>query len=330
MSALAPTLEAFLADRLMIQRGASPNTIASYRDAFRLLLRFAAERTGKRPSDLDFSDLDAQLVGAFLEHLEVVRHNSVRTRNNRLAAIHSLFDYAALRHPEHAASIQRVLAIPVKLFERDLVCYLDDDEVDALLGACDLGTWTGRRDQALLDVAVETGLRISELAALTPADVSLGTGANVHVVGKGRKERRVPLGRDIVRVLRAWLSELGADPTAPLFPTTTGGRMSRDAIERRVALHIGRAAMRCPSLEHKNVGTHTLRHTCAMRLKAKGVSLEIIALILGHEQVTTTYGFYLHADLGAAERAIELVAPPRTRPGRYRASDPLLAFLDTL
>ena len=330
MSALTPTLEAFLVDRLMIQRGASPNTLASYRDTFRLLLRFAAERNGKRPSDLDFSDLDAQLIGAFLEHLEVVRHNSVRTRNNRLAAIHSLFGYAALRHPEHAASIQRVLAIPVKLFKRDLVSYLDDDEVDALLGACDLGTWTGRRDQALLDVAVEGGLRISELAALTCADVSLGTGANLHVVGKGRKERRVPLGREIVRVLRAWLSERGVDLTAPLFPTTTGGRMSRDAIERRVALHVERAAMSCPSLQHKEVSTHTLRHTCAMRLRAKGVSLEIIALILGHEQVTTTYGFYMHADLDAAERAIELVAPPKTRPGRYRATDPLLAFLESL
>lgn len=330
MSALAPTLEAFLADRLMIQRGASPNTIASYRDTFRLLLRFAAERTGKRPSDLDFSDLDAQLIGAFLEHLEVVRHNSVRTRNNRLAAIHSLFGYAALRHPEHAASIQRVLAIPVKLFERDLVSYLDDDEVDALLGACDLDTWTGRRDQALLDVAVEGGLRISELAALTCADVSFGAGANVHVVGKGRKERRVPLGREIVCVLRAWLSELGDELTAPLFPTTTGRHMSRDAIERRVALHVKRAATSCPSLQHKQVSTHTLRHSCAMRLKAKEVSLEIIALILGHEDVTTTYDFYLHADMSAAERAIELVAPPKTRPGRYRASDPLLAFLESL
>jgi len=330
MSALAPTLEAFLADRLMIQRGASPNTIASYRDTFRLLLGFAAERTGKRPSDLDFSDLDAQLIGAFLEHLEVMRHNSVRTRNNRLAAIHSLFAYAALRHPEHAASIQRVLAIPVKRFKRTLVSYLDDDEVDALLGACDLETWTGRRDQALLDVAVEAGLRISELAALTCADVSLGRGANLHVVGKGRKERRVPLGHEIVRVLRTWLSELGVDLTAPLFPTTTGRPMSRDAIEHRVALHVKRAALTCPSLQHKEVSTHTLRHSAAMRLKAKGVSLEVIALILGHEEVTTTYAFYMHADMGAAERAIELVAPPKTRPGRYRAPDPLLAFLESL
>lgn len=330
MSALAPTLQAFLADRLMIQRGASANTIASYRDTFRLLLRFAAERTGKRPSDLDFSDLDAQLIGAFLEHLEMVRHNTVRTRNNRLAAIHSLFGYAALRHPEHAATIQRVLAIPVKLFTRDLVTYLDDDEVDALLGACDLATWTGRRDQALLDVAVEAGLRISELAALTCADVILGTGANLHVVGKGRKERRVPLGRETAGVLRAWLAERGVDPTGPLFPTITGGRISRDAIERRVALHVERAATACPSLRRKEVGAHTLRHTCAMRLRSKGVALEIIALILGHEQVTTTYGFYLHADMGAAERAIALVAPPRTRPGRYRAPDPLLAFLESL
>jgi integrase/recombinase XerD len=330
MSALAPTLEAFLADRLMIQRGASPNTVASYRDAFRLLLRFAAEQTGKRPSDLDFSDLDARLIGTFLEHLEVVRHNSVRTRNNRLAAIHSLFGYAALQHPEHAATIQRVLAIPVKLSSRNLVAYLDDEEVDALLGTCDLGTWTGRRDQALLDVAVAAGLRISELAALTCADVSLGSGANLHVMGKGRKERRVPLGRETVGVLRAWLAEGDVDPTAPLFPTITGRHMSRDAIERRVALHVERAAISCPSLKHKEVSAHTLRHTCAMRLRSKGVALEIIALILGHEQVTTTYAFYLHADMGAAEQAIALVALPGTTPGRYRAPDPLLAFLEAL
>ena len=330
MSALAPTLEAFLADRLMIQRGASPHTIASYRDTFRLLLRFAAGQTAKRPSDLDFSDLDARLIGAFPEHLEVVRHNSVRTRNNRLAAIHSLFGYAALRHPGHAAAIQRVLAIPVRLFTRDLVTYLDDAEVDALLGACDLGTWTGRRDQALLHVAVEAGLRISELAALTCGDVTLGIGANLHVVGKGRKERRVPLGRKTVGVMRAWLAERGVDPAGPLFPTTTGRHMSRDAIERRVALHVERAATGCPSLQRKQVSTHTLRHTCAMRLRSKEVALEIIALILGHEQVSTTYGFYLHADIGAAERAIALVAPPGTTPGRYRAPDPLLAFLERL
>ncbi len=330
MTAMAPTLEAFLTERLMAQRGASPNTVASYRDTFRLLLRFAAERTGKRPCELDFSDLDAALIGAFLEHLEVARHNSVRTRNNRLSAVHSMFGFAALRHPEHAGTIQRVLAIPVKLFDRKIVSYLNDDEVDALLGACDLGTWAGRRDQALLDLAVEAGLRISELAALKCSDLTLGRGANLHVTGKGRKDRRVPLGNGANRVLRAWLPETGNDPAGPLFPTTTGSRMSRDAIERRVTLHVKRAAANCPSLQNKPVTAHSLRHTCAMRLRAKGVPLEVIALILGHEDIATTYAFYLHADLRAAEQAISLVAPPKTKPGRYRAPDPLLRFLEGL
>ena len=330
MTAIAATLEAFLTERLMAQRGASPNTVASYRDTFRLLLRFATERTGKRPSALDFSDLDAALIGSFLEHLELVRHNSVRTRNNRLAAVHSLYSYAALRHPEHAATIQRVLAIPVKLFDRKIVTYLNDDEVDALLGACDLGTWAGRRDQALLDVAVEAGPRISELAAVRCSDVTLGRGANLHVTGKGRKERQVPLGKGAVRVLRAWLPETGADPAGPLFPTTTGSHMSRDAIEHRITLYVERAAANCPSLQRKRPTAHSLRHTCAMRLRAKGVPIEVIALILGHEDIATTYAFYLHADLRAAERAISLVTSPKTKPGRYHAPDPLLAFLEGL
>jgi integrase/recombinase XerD len=328
MTALAPTLEAFLTDRLMTQRGSSPHTVASYRDTFRLLLRFAAERKGKRPSELDFADLDAALVGAFLEHLEVVRNNSVRTRNNRLSAIHSLFAYAALRHPEHAGAIQRVLAIPIKLFDRKLVTYLDDDEVDALLGACDLRTWTGRRDQALLDLAIEAGPRISELAALRCSNVTLGRGANLHVTGKGRKERHVPLGQGIAGVLRAWLRETGGEAADPLFPTTTGGHMSRDAIERRVTIHVKQAAVSCPSLHRKPVSTHSLRHTCAMRLRAKEIPIEVIALILGHEDIATTYAFYLHADMRAAEQAIASVAPPKTKPGRYRAPDPLLAFLE--
>ena len=330
MTAVAPTLEAFLTERLTAQRGASPNTVASYRDTFRLLVGFAAEQRHKRPYALDFADLDAQLIGAFLEHLETVRNNSVRTRNNRLSAIHSLFAYAALRHPEHAGTIQRVLAIPIKLFDRKLVTYLNDDEVDALLGACDLETWTGRRDQALLDLAIEAGLRISELAALKCSDATLDRGSNVHVTGKGRKERCVPLGKGIVKVLRAWLPEAGGDPAGPLFPTTTGGHMSRDAIEHRVTLHVERATASCPSLCRKSVTTHSLRHTCAMRLRARGVPIEVIALIFGHEDIATTYAFYLHADLRAAEQAIEKVAPPNTKLGRYHAADPLLAFLDGL
>ena len=330
MNALAPTLEAFLTERLMAQRGASPNTIACYRDTFRLLLRFAAQLTGKQPIQLDFSDLDAALIGAFLEHLEVVRGNSVRTRNNRLSAIHSLFAYSALRHPEHAGTIQRVLAIPIKLCDRKIVTFLNDDEVDALLGACDLQTWAGRRDQAMLDLAVEAGPRISELAGLICSDVTLCRGANLHVTGKGRKERQIPLGQAACSVLRAWLPEAGGDPAGPLFPTITGGHMSRDAIEHRVTLHVNQAAASCPSLQRRPVSIHSLRHTCAMRLRAKGVPIEVIALILGHEDIATTYAFYLHADLQAAEQAISLVASPKTKPGRYRAPDRLLAFLDDL
>ena len=247
MTALAPTLEAFLTERLMAQRGASPNTVASYRDTFRLLLRFAAERKRKRPYALDFADLDAPLIGAFLEHLELVRNNSVRTRNNRLAAVHSLFAYAALRHPEHAGTIQRVLAIPVKLFDRKLVTYLKDDEVDALLGACDLGTWAGRRDQALLDLAVEAGPRISELAALRCSDVILGRGANLHVTGKGRKEQHVPLGKGVVRVLRAWLPRRVATPLARCSrrpPAATSAATRSNAASRSTSSKRQRTVLR--------------------------------------------------------------------------------------
>lgn len=329
MTALAPTLQAFFTDRLAGQRGASPNTVAAYRTTFRLLLPFAAGRVGKRPCDLDIGDLDAPLVASFLEHLEIDRHNSVRTRNNRLAAIHSLFAYAALGHPEHAASIQRVLAIPAKRFQRNLVTYLTDQEVDALVAACDRRTWTGRRDHAMVVLAVQTGLRISELARLSVADVALGTGANVHTVGKGRKERRTPLVPLTVAVLRTWLAERQGALPDPLFPTSTGRPLSRDAIERRVALNVSKAATSCPSIRTKHVTAHTLRHTAAMRLLLSGVDLTVIALWLGHEQVSTT-NIYLHADMSQKERAIARTTPPNTSPGRYRAPDPLLAFLESL
>jgi integrase/recombinase XerD len=329
MTALSPTMQAFFTDRLASQRGASPNTVACYRDTFRLLLSFATGRTAKQPSRLDLGDLDAPLIGAFLEHLERDRHNSIRTRNNRLAAIHSLFAYAALHHPEHAASIQRVLAIPSKRFERNLVTYLTAEEVDAVLAACDKATWTGRRDHAMLVLAIQTGLRVSELARLTAGDVVVATGANVHAVGKGRKERRTPLVALTVQVLRTWLAERGGAPSDPLFPTSTGRPLSRDAIEHRVGLYVSRAKKSCPSIRKKHVTTHTLRHTAAMRLLLSGVDVTVIALWLGHEQVSTTSA-YLHADISLKERAIARVTPPDTKPGRYRAPDALLAFLEGL
>jgi integrase/recombinase XerD len=329
MTLLAPTLQAFFSDRLMGQRGASSHTIAAYRDAIRLLLRYATDRTHKQPCQLDIADLDAPLVATFLEYVERDRHNSVRTRNNRLAAIHSLFRYAALRHPEHAASIQRVLAIPPKRFERELVTFLTEQEADALLGACDGTTWTGRRDHALLLLAIQSGLRISELAGLTCSDIVLTAGAHVHCLGKGRKERRTPLVRQTVQVLRMWLTERNGSPLEPLFPTITGQRLSRDAIEHRLAHYVAKASQSCPSLGHKQVTTHTLRHTAAMRLLLAGVDTTVIALWLGHEQVSTTT-IYLHADMQQKERAIARVRPPASKPGRYRPGDVVLAFLEAL
>jgi len=281
MSALAPTLQAFFTDRLASQKNASPNTIAAYRDSWRLLLRFASQRTRTKPSELDIADLDAPLIAAFPEHLEHDRHNSTRTRNNRLAAIHSLFSYAALGHPEHAASIQRVLAIPAKRHQHNLVSYLTQAELAALLAACDTTTWTGRRDYAMLLLAAQAGLRVSELTGLTIADLTLGPGAHVHCTGKGRKERRTPLLAPTGAVLRRWLTERHGTPADPLFPTSTGRRLSRDAVERRIARYTAKASNSCLSLRSKHVTAHTLRHTAAMQLLDAGNDITVIALWLG-------------------------------------------------
>jgi site-specific recombinase XerD len=329
MTALAPALQAYFTDRLIGQRAASPNTIGAYKLTFRLLLTFASKRLAKTPAALDTAELDAPLIAAFLDHLERDRRNSAATRNNRLAAIHSLFGYLALHHPEHAGSIQRVLAIPPKRTERNLLTYLTDPEVDALLDPCDLTTWTGRRDHAMFALTIQTGLRISELAGLTRQDVTLTVGANVHTIGKGRKERRTPLVAPTKAILHAWLSECLGAASDPLFPTITGSRLSRDAIERRLAHHVGIAAASCPSLRPKPVTMHTLRHTAAMRLLLAGNDVTVIALWLGHEQLSTT-NIYLHADMTHKQQAIDRTKPLATKPGRYRPPDSLLKFLEAL
>jgi integrase/recombinase XerD len=329
VTALAPTLEAFFTERLICQRQASPNTVAAYRDGWRLLLGFAAGRTGKQPSELDVADLDAPLIGAFLEHLETERHNSVRTRNARLAAIRSFFRFAALRHPEHAAVIARVLAIPTKRYDRAVVSFLTDPEADAVLASPDHATWTGRRDQALLLVALQTGLRVSELTGLRNQDVELRAGAHVRCWGKGRKQRCTPLRRSTVSVLRAWIKERGGGPDDPLFPTRRGTRLSRDAVEALVEKHAATATNRQPSLRHKRVTPHVLRHSCAMALRRAGVDRAVLALWLGHEQVETT-DIYAHADLSIKEKALARTRPPHIGRGRYRPPDHLLAFLSGL
>jgi integrase/recombinase XerD len=329
MTALAPALQAYFTDRLIGQRAASPNTIAAYKVTFRLLLRFASQRTGRTPSALDIADLDAPLVAAFLDHLEAERHNGPATRSNRLAAVHSLFAYLALHHPEHAGSIQRVLAIPTKRTQRNLLTYLTEAEVNALLDACVQGSWTGRRDHAMFTLTIQTGLRISEVIGLTCHDVTLTAGANVHTVGKGRKERQTPLVPTTKAVLKAWLTQRAGAPSDPLFPTTTGRPMSRDAVERRLARTVALATERCLSIGAKRVTMHTLRHTAAMRLLHAGNDITVIALWLGHEQISTT-NIYLHADMTHKQKAIDRTRPAAAPQGRYRPPDALIAFLESL
>ena len=329
MSALAPTLQAFFAERLVRERAASPHTVCAYRDTWRLLLGFAADRTGKPPCELELADLDATLISAFLDYLEQKRASTPRTRNARLAAIRALFRYAALRHPEHAASIARVLAIQPKRFERAIVNSLSETEVAALLATPDITRWVGRRDRTLLLLAVQTGLRLSELIDLRLGDLHLGTGAHVVCHGKGRKDRVTPLTSTTVRVLREWLAERHAELTTPLFPTRSGNPLSRDAVEHRLAIYSRIAAHACPSLVTKNVTPHTLRHTAAMRLLEAGVDTTVIALWLGHEHVDTT-AIYLHAHLAIKERALAKLRTPQNTIGRYRPPDTLLAFLEAL
>ena len=329
MTALAPVLQTFFTERLIAQRQVSGHTVAAYRDTFRLLLAFAQDRTGTAPCNLRLDDLDAALIGAFLEHLRHDRANSTRTRNTRLSAIHSLFRYAALRHPENAALIQRVLAIPPARFEKATVSFLTHEETEALLAAPDRTRWTGRRDHALPALAVQTGLRVSELTALTRADVHLGPGPHVRCTGKGRKERCTPLTTQVARALRAWLDERGGGPDSPLFPTSRGQPLSCDAVQLLVTRHVKTARVRCPTLRGKTISPHVLRHTAAMALLRAGTDITVIALWLGHERAETAQ-IYIHADQTLKQRALDRTTPPGIRPGRYRPPDKLLAFLEQL
>ena len=329
MSALAPTMQAFFSERLINQRQASPHTIAAYRDTFRLLLGFAQQRTGVKPHALDIEDLDAVLVTAFLDHLERDRRNSPRTRNARLAAIRSLYHYAALRHPEHAATIARVLAIPTKRHDRAIVGYLDEPETTALLAAPDQRRWIGRRDHALMTLTIQTGLRVSELIALRCQDAQLVNAPHIQATGKGRKQRITPLTTHTTDLLRRWTKERAGDPDQPLFPTSRGRALSRDAVALLVSKHATTASRNCPTLATKTVSPHVLRHTAAMNLLHAGVDTSVIALWLGHESTEATQ-IYLHADMAIKERALARTTPPGVKPGRYRPADMLLAFLERL
>jgi integrase/recombinase XerD len=329
ISSFQSLVQRFFTDRLLKQLGASQYTVAAYRDAFRLLLQFASERFGRSPSKLVMEDLDVPFLQQFLEHLEVDRGNCTRTRNNRLSAIHAFFQYVAISEPALALHCQRVLAIPSKRYERGPVEFLTEEETAALVAAPNPGTWIGRRDKALLLVAVQTGLRNSEITSLRREDVEFGTGAHVRCLGKGRKMRCTPLRPDVAAVLMEWLSQQAAKPGDPVFPSSNGGRLSADAFQRLVSRHSAAARRTCPSLAPKTVSPHTLRHAAAMALLRRGVDLSVIALWLGHESTETTQ-IYLHADMQLKERALAHATPSGLAPDRFRPPDPLLAFLESL
>jgi site-specific recombinase XerD len=308
---------------------ASPNTITGYRDTFRLLLRFVSERTGRVPTKLKIEDMDATLVGDFLTHVETLRRNTARSRNTRLAAIRSFFRFVAMCEPAHILHCQRILAMPSKRYAKRTVEFLDRDEMDALLASPDRSTWIGRRDHVILIVALQTGLRASELIGLRRCDVVTGTGAHIRCEGKGRKQRSTPLRQETLKVLEVWLRERAGGEGDPLFPTIRGAKLSRDALELIVRRHTLSASRSCPSLTGKRISPHVLRHSTAMELLHHGVDQSVIALWLGHETVETTQ-VYMHADLRLKEKALARIASPASKPGRYRPDDTLLAFLESL
>lgn len=329
VSSFQALVQRFFTDRLLKQLGASPHTVAAYRDAFRLLLQFASEHLGRAPSELRTEDLDAPFLGKFLDHLEVARGNCTRTRNNRVAALHAFFQYVAISEPVLSLQCQRVLAIPSKRYERGPVEFLTEEEAAALVTAPDPATWIGRRDKALLLVAVQTGLRNSEITSLRRQDVEFGTGAHVRCIGKGRKMRCTPLLPDVAAVLKEWMSQQDGKPDDPVFPSSNRKRLSADALQRLVSRHVATARQTCPSLTAKKVTPHTLRHGAAMALLRRGVDLTVIALWLGHESSETTQ-IYLHADMQLKEKALAHATPSNVVPDRFRPPDALLAFLESL
>lgn len=328
-TSLPALVQQFFTDRLCAQMQASPNTIAAYRDTFRLLFRYASEQTGKAPTKLPVEQLDVTFVGDFLAYVEDKRRNSARSRNARLAAIRSFFRFVAMKEPAYLLHCQKILAMPGKRYVRRTVEFLDRAEMNALLAAPDRSTWAGRRDHAMLGVALQTGLRASEIINLRRRDIVTGTGAHVRCEGKGRKERSTPLRQELIKVLDVWLKERSGSVDDPLFPTMRGTKLSRDAFERIVHKHTLTASKACPSLTGKRVSPHVLRHSTAMELLHHGVDQSVIALWLGHESVETTQ-MYMHADLRLKEKALARIAAPASSPGRYRPDDTLLAFLEAL
>jgi integrase/recombinase XerD len=325
----AGLLHDFFLRHLMVEKGASSRTVEAYRDAFRLLLSYAEKRLKKQPVEVELADLNPTLLLGFLDSLEKERGNSVRTRNARLAALKSFLRYAAARDVTSLPVVQPSLAIPVKRCDKPLLGFLSRDELQAVLGACNRGTWSGERDYVLLSVAYNTGARVSELVGLKVEDVELVRGASVRILGKGRKLRQVPLWKGTAALLRTWLDRTGKHSDDPLFPNRWGRPMTRSAVAKRLRLVVEAASATCPSLAGRRISPHTLRHTTAMHMLQAGVDVTTLALWLGHADPATTHA-YVEADLTMKEKALQKLLPPGHRRRRFRAGDRLLAFLDGL
>ena len=326
---LATLLEGFFTKRLINQRRASPHTIASYRDTFRLLLKFAAANLRRSPAHLALADITVPLLAEFLDELEKKRGCSVRSRNQRLAAIRSFFHYAVIEAPQHAGLAQRVLAIPSKRMVRRAIDYLERVELEALLNVVERGSWIGRRNYALLLVMVQTGLRLSEITGVRVADVELRAGSHIRCTGKGRKERSTPLAKSTVAVVRGWMAEIGATPDQFLFPSRWGGRLSADAVQRLLREYVRAAQDTCASLARKRITPHVLRHTAAMEFLQAGIDRSLIAIWLGHESIETTQ-IYLDASLAMKEQLLARTRPFASKPTRFKPDDKLMAFLQAL
>lgn len=325
----ASLVQAFFVEYLLNQKNASPRTVAAYRDAFRLLLRFIHETKGVQPAALSAADLDAPVILAFLDNIEQQRANCIRSRNARLAAIRSFFRFVQMQEPAGLAVASRVLAIPVKRTERKLVGYLTRSEIDAILSTADQTHWDGRRDHALLLTLYNSGARVSEIIGVRREDIALSAPASLKLHGKGRKERAVPLWAKTAKVLRTWLQEPGDGFSDLAFPSARGRRLSRHGVSYLLSRAAGRAAPACPSIRGKRVSPHLIRHSTAMHLLQAGVDPAVIALWLGHESVETTHG-YVEADLTMTENALGKLTPAGSAPGRFKPADKLLAFLENL
>jgi site-specific recombinase XerD len=322
-------LQRFFVERLMQQRNASPRTVASYRDSFRLLLGYMKDHRGKCPSAVTLNDFNAELILEFLDHLESKRRNSIRSRNTRLAALHSFARFVALQCPPALHLCHQILAIPAKLFEKPMLGFLSREEFRAILSAPDARTWCGRRDRILFSLLYNTGARVSELIGIRVADIMLDGTPSVRLHGKGRKQRTVPLWKETATQVRQWIKQESLQPSNTLLPNRQGMPMTRSNVSERLALATAAATTRCPQLKGRRITPHTIRHTTAMHLLQSGVDITVIALWLGHESPVTTHG-YVEADLAMKDRALNTVRPPKAKKGRYRPADSLLKFLESL